>query len=129
MPVDVQALIDALQEKMDEAPDVATEAVRSMSTIAQTNIKATLDSGDPLHVRTGRLSESVRETYFSPGAVAMAHVAPTIVYSRIQELGGISGKDYHSHLPPRPYVAPTVEASMDEFRQAAVDSFTDMWGF
>jgi phage gpG-like protein len=129
MPVNVQALIDALQEKVDSAPDVATEAVRSMSATAQTNIKATLLSGDPLHVRTGRLADSVRETYFSPGAVAMAHVAPTIVYSRIQELGGISGKDYHSHLPPRPYVAPTVAESMDEFRQDAIDALTDMWGF
>lgn len=129
MPVNVQALIDALQEKADSAPDVATDAVRSMSQTAQTNIKATLDSGDPLHVRTGRLSDSVRETYFSPGAVAMAHVAPTIVYSRIQELGGISGKDYRSHLPPRPYVAPTVEASMDEFRQNAIDAINNMWGF
>jgi phage gpG-like protein len=128
MAVNVQALISSLNAKIESAPDFASQAVQAMSTTAQTNIKATLYSGAPLHVRTGNLADSVRETYFSPGAVAEAHVAPTIVYSRIQELSGISGKDYHSHLPPRPYVAPTVEESMDEFRQDAIDTMNDMWG-
>lgn len=121
MPVKVDALIDALRAKMSQAPDVSTEAVRKMSATGQRVIKDTLASGTPLNLRTGHLRDSVMETYFSPGAVAQAHVAPTAIYSRIQELGGVSGEDYHTVLRPRPYVAPTIEASLDMFRQDAID--------
>lgn len=127
MPIEVGALIAALQAKLEQCPDVATNAVQNMSTTAQTAIKGTLGSGAPLHVRTGALLGSVRETYFSPGAIAQAHVAPTTVYARIQELGGISGKDYRSHLPPRPYVAPSIEASMDLFYQDAISAIEDLF--
>jgi phage gpG-like protein len=128
MAIDVSALVSALQSRIDSAPDVSADAVHRMSTTAQDAIKATLGSGDPLHLRDGHLMASVRETYFSPGAVSLAHVAPTAVYARIQELGGISGKDYHSHLPPRPYVAPTIAESMDLFHQDAVDAISEAWG-
>lgn len=127
MPIDASALIAALNERIGEAPDVSTNAVQKMSATAQQAIKATLGSGEPLHFRTGRLFASVEQTYFSPGAVAQAHVAPTIVYARIQELGGISGKDYRSKLPPRPYVAPSVEASMDLFEDDAIEAIRPLF--
>lgn len=127
MPVNVSNLVSALEQRIADGPDYSTDAVQKMSETGQRVIKATLASGTPLHVRTGRLMGSVHETYFSPGAVATAHVAPTIVYSRIQELGGISGKDYRSHLPPRPYVAPSIEASMDLFEQDTIDAIRPMF--
>jgi phage gpG-like protein len=127
MPINASALIDALEARIEEAPDYSTDAVQKMSSTAQTAIKATLGSGAPLHLRTGRLLDSVEQTYFSPGAIAMAHVAPTVVYSRIQELGGISGKDYRSKLPPRPYVAPSIEESMELFEQDAIDAIRPMF--
>ena len=127
MPVNASDLIAALQQRIDEAPEYSSNAVQKMSTTAQQAIKAQLGSGDPLHVRTGRLLGSVDQTYFSPGAIALAHVAPTTVYARIQELGGVSGKDHRSHLPPRPYVAPAIEAAMDLFREDAVEAIRPMF--
>jgi phage gpG-like protein len=127
MPVEVEALISALQSKIDQAPDVPGNAVQHMSTTAQTAIKGVLGSGAPLHVRSGRLLGSVRQTYFAPGVVAFAHVAPTAIYSRIQELGGVSGKDYRSKLPPRPYVRPAVMSSMDQFHSDAVDAIRSLF--
>jgi phage gpG-like protein len=127
MGIDASALIAALQERIGEAPDVSTDAVQRMSTTAQQAIRAKLGSGEPLHIRTGRLFGSVDQTYFSPGAVAMAHVAPTTVYARIQELGGVSGKGHRSHLPPRPYVAPAVEASMGLFEDDAVEAIRPLF--
>lgn len=127
MPVNTGALIQALEDRISSAPDYSSDAVQKMSATGQHAIKATLVSGAPLHFRTGRLADSVRETYFSPGAVAMAHVAPTVVYSRIQELGGISGKDHKSKLPPRSYVRPSIEAVMDLFEQDAIDAIRPMF--
>ncbi len=34
-------------------------------------------------------------------------VGPTAVYSRIQELGGVTGRGHSVTLPPRPYLGPT----------------------
>ena len=127
MPIDASALIDALNERITAAPQYSSDAVKKMSTTAQNAIQVTLSSGAPLKLRSGQLRDSVRETYFSPGAVAMAHVAPTIVYSRIQELGGISGKGHKSKLPPRPYVAPSITASMALFEQDAIDAIRPMF--
>lgn len=33
-------------------------------------------------------------------------VGPTARYSRIQELGGVTGRGHHTRLPPRPYFKP-----------------------
>lgn len=127
MPINVAALVGALEAKAAECPDISTDAVSKMSQTGQRVIKGRLASGDPLAVRSGRLLGSVDQTYFSPGAVATAHVAPTAIYSRIQELGGVSGKGYRSKLPPRPYVAPSIEAAMGLFEQDAVDAIRTLF--
>jgi phage gpG-like protein len=127
MPIYAQDLIAALRGKIDQCPDVAEDAAKRMSATAQDAIKATLSSGDPLKVRSGELVESVRETYFSPGAVSTARVAPTTIYSRIQELGGISGPKHHTDLPPRPYVRPSILENMDEFYQDAQDAIRPLF--
>lgn len=40
-----------------------------------------------------------------------AAVGPTMVYGRIQELGGVAGRGHHITLPARPYMAPALTAS------------------
>ena len=42
---------------------------------------------------------------------------PTAVQSRIQELGGWTGRNYASHLPKRPYVRPMMRASRREIHR------------
>ncbi|MGL5911164.1 MAG: hypothetical protein ACRCZP_14270 [Phycicoccus sp.] len=43
-------------------------------------------------------------------------VGPTIVYGRIQELGGQAGRGRRSNLPARPYMAPAWAAVPDRLR-------------
>lgn len=68
--------------------------------------------GQPPAIIGGALRRSVitriltTATLGSP--VASASVGPTIVYARIQELGGRTGRGHRTTLPPRPYLAPTV---------------------
>lgn len=130
--IDASRLIGALEDKIGECPDIATDAVDRMSKTAIHNVQDVLSSGSPLKLKTGHLRDSVERTYFSPGAVALARVAPTAIYSRIQELGG-EDKPFteHAHrlieIPPRPYFAPTIEASMDLFRQDAIDAIMPLF--
>jgi len=48
------------------------------------------------------------------GSTWEASVGPTVVYSRIQELGGDTG---HATLPARPYVGPALERSKPEMQE------------
>lgn len=70
--------------------------------------------GAPPAVITGTLRRSVMVD--GPNRVGFgvyeARIGPTVVYSRIQELGGTAGRG--STLPPRPYLSPAVTASMPE---------------
>jgi len=65
--------------------------------------------GHPPALVTGSLIRSIHER--GPqvlGPIITGSVGPTIVYARIQELGGHAGRGHRSYLPPRPYVKPTV---------------------
>lgn len=50
---------------------------------------------------------------------------PTVVYSRIQELGGRTGRNHATTLPPRPYVSPAMRElrSSGRLSNAAADAF------
>lgn len=50
---------------------------------------------------------------------------PRIIYGRIQELGGDTGRGHHTHLPARPYLAPAVKRLRDELHRVAMDAFAD----
>lgn len=53
-----------------------------------------------------------------------AEGGPTAVYSRIQELGGLAGRNHSARLPKRPYVRPMMLASRREIRRIYVDYWT-----
>lgn len=70
----------------------------------------TSSPGSPPALVTGQLRRGVRidgPVRVGP-AVWKASIGPTSVYSRIQELGGTAGRGGISHLPRRPFVAPTL---------------------
>lgn len=52
---------------------------------------------------------------------------PRIVYGRIQELGGDTGRGGRTHLPARPYLAPATARmkGSGELHQVAVEAFAD----
>jgi phage gpG-like protein len=77
--------------------------------------------GEPPSLISGSLRRSVRvQGPTGDGKTFIASVGPSMVYGRIQELGGTAG--HGNRLPPRPYMKPAVEKSAAEllalFREA-----------
>jgi len=108
-----------------------------MAAAAEREIKLTLSTsshpprtktpslpGEPPSLITGQLRRSVRKTYSSGNAARWTtRVAPTAVYARIQELGGLTGRGHRTRLPGRPYVRPALARGEDKIRAAAVKAF------
>lgn len=81
--------------------------------------------GQPPALVSGTLRRSVRvEGPKEAGTNTFtASVGPTTVYSRIQELGGTTGRGHATHLPARPYMQPAVKESEPELRRI----FEEAW--
>ena len=64
--------------------------------------------GSPPSRVSGDLLRSMKITPAVPTGPTTwtAKVYPTIIYARIQELGGLAGRHHRSKLPPRPYMRP-----------------------
>ncbi|WP_214103238.1 hypothetical protein [Acrocarpospora catenulata] len=120
--VDADALIVALRAMGDRSSDGARAAADAMALGAEREIKRTLRTtshpkgaptpsapGTPPSLVSGSLRRSVKAGRPRQTGAARweAKTAPTIVYSRIHELGGWTGRGHRSYLPPRPYVRPT----------------------
>ena len=71
--------------------------------------------GDAPALVTGALRRSITVKVSREGiSGAKAEIGPTIIYGRIQELGGNAGRHGSVHLPPRPYMKPALEYSVPE---------------
>lgn len=81
--------------------------------------------GEPPSLVTGTLKKSVkvRGPRPIPGGYE-AFIAPTVVYGRIQELGGMAGKGLRTRLPARPYMRPAMRQSIPGIRSI----FKKAWG-
>jgi phage gpG-like protein len=60
----------------------------------------------PVGYITGRLRDSIEVN--EKAIAGFATVGTSLVYARIQEIGGWTGKDHMSYIPPRPYFRPMV---------------------
>lgn len=73
--------------------------------------------GHPPSLISGSLRRSVKvRGPRSTGDGWEAHVGPTIVYGRIQEFGGMTGRGHRTRLPARPYVGPATRESARTIR-------------
>jgi phage gpG-like protein len=74
--------------------------------------------GQPPSLVNGHLFRSIRvsDPIEAFGTVRV-QVGPTIIYGRIQELGGDTGRNHATHLPKRPYVKPGTLDSVAEVGQ------------
>jgi phage gpG-like protein len=83
--------------------------------------------GEPPARITGALLRSVNaEPVVRTGAWTWsARVGTRIIYGRIQELGGMSGRGHRTYLPPRPYLSRAVTDlhAVGFYR----DTFTTYW--
>lgn len=80
--------------------------------------------GQPPSTVSGSLARSVDVD--GPEEIGFGHyvaaVGPTLIYGRIQEIGGKAGRG--ATLPARPFLDPTVEESQDAVRRVAVGEWT-----
>jgi phage gpG-like protein len=68
-------------------------------------------AGEPPARVSGALLRSVQVQGPTGGAGTYeASVGPTMVYARIQELGGTAGRGHRARLPARPYMHPALVA-------------------
>ena len=130
--VDIRELTAALGGFQRRSSDGARAAAEAMSEAAEKGIKAALSSGaapsapgTPPARRSGRLQAAVtaRPPFPVGSARWEAHTAPLIVYARIHELGGRTGRGKKTYLPPRPYIAPTVIAMRGQLGRVANEAF------
>jgi phage gpG-like protein len=77
-----------------QAHEPTTSAPGSAPDLVSGDLRRSVQVDDMLSLGQGRYS---------------TQVGPTIVYGRIQEFGGQTGRNHATTLPPRPYVAPALE--------------------
>lgn len=136
------AAIDAILERVQAATDAGVDdglaliqqgAQRNLTYFTHPPGTPTPSApGDPPALISGALRRSikVRRTKRGPG-VYEGRVGPTIVYGRIQELGGRLGQNPRhgmwrspGFLPPRPYLRPAVFNAAPKIRKLLVDAWT-----
>jgi phage gpG-like protein len=122
------AAIDAIESMLAALPAVTETATIQVALIAQREIQNQLrltshpkrtptpsQPGNPPALVAGNLFRSI--TTVGPATVAgyvSMQVGPTMIYSRIQELGGMAGRGHLSKLPARPYVRPGVDLTIPQ---------------
>lgn len=83
--------------------------------------------GSPPSLITGTLRRSIVATPAAPAGPGrwVATVGGTVIYARIQELGGQTGRNHATTLPPRPYLRPAAEklASSGVLTEVAAKAF------
>jgi hypothetical protein len=129
------AAIDGLQQRLHSATRKATkDGIRLLQQRTHgrlsryyhpPNTPTPAPPGGPPAWISGHLRGSLSPTGPVPtGSGYEGQLGPTAVYSRIQELGGRTGRNHAVTLPPRPYLAPTVRDSRNDLRRLYVEAWS-----
>ncbi|HWD02737.1 MAG TPA: hypothetical protein VG674_09820 [Amycolatopsis sp.] len=85
--------------------------------------------GQPPSLVTGNLMRSIAVRGPTGGlGVWGASIGPTAIYGRIQELGGMTGRGHHTHLPPRPYVDPAARETFPIVESTYLAAWAKIFG-
>jgi phage gpG-like protein len=85
--------------------------------------------GEPPATVSGSLMRSIQvQGPTGLGGMYSASTGPTMIYSRIQELGGAAGKGHRVALPARPYMAPALAKTLPEIRTIMVGAWRRAMG-
>lgn len=139
MPNNANELADALARIADLADTVApAEVADAMAYVTAGTMVGKLGGGPPPSPpgspparRSGHLQDSVTVVPAAGGGgIAEAQAGNTAVYGAIHEFGGDTGRNHATHLPPRPYITPSVEddVASGALLTAAVEAFTRSTG-
>lgn len=97
---------------------VATEAKRNLSVSPEFPGQPSAP-GDPPHKQGGLLRAQTQYAIENDGLSGKVGPLDELVYGRIQELGGDTGR---ATLPARPYLLPALKASADRIRRFYTDA-------
>lgn len=128
-------LLEALRDRIEAARDGTADGLLRAAHRIEAGIKLKLSitshsrgtrtpsaPGSPPSLVSGALRRSVMVGDIDrQGDTHSVKVYPSMIYSRIQELGGIAGRG--ARLPARPYVGPAVDESIDDVARI----FRDAW--
>lgn len=139
MPNNAGELADALARIADLAGTAApAEVADAMAYVTASTMVGKLGGGPPPSPpgtpparRSGHLQDSVTVVpAVGGGGIAEAQAGNTAVYARIHEFGGDTGRGHATHLPPRPYIAPSVDddVASGALSQAAIEAFARATG-
>jgi phage gpG-like protein len=119
------AELNVALERMVGSLNYATRrATATASHLVERQIKLTLSTsshargtptpsapGEPPSLVTGTLRRSITVKGPHPFGLGRweSHIGPTVIYGRIQELGGVTGRGGSTVLPARPYVQPSFD--------------------
>ncbi len=139
MPNNLDELIKRLELLAERAAGTgALYAADGMAQLATDSIKSKLggaspsEPGTPPGRRSGDLQDSIKASPpVAVGGEAVVEVGPDIIYGRIQELGGDTGRNHATHLEPRPYLEPSLTEGIASggFTAAAILGFLDGVGW
>lgn len=136
------AALDAMLERVGKATDVTVDAgLALIQRGAQQNLTyfthprgtpTPSAPGDPPALISGALRRSIKARRTRKGPdVFEGRVGPTIIYGRIQELGGRLGRNPRhamwrspGSLPPRPYLRPAAFNAAPKIRKLFVEAWT-----
>lgn len=132
MPSNAQQLADALTRMADLSATAAPAAVvKAMAEATAAVVHDKLGGGPPpapAGSPPARRSGALQESIVVPPPVegvgyAETLMGPDIVYGRIHELGGDTGRNHATHLEPRPYLTPSVEETYPANEALAAETF------
>lgn len=130
-----RAILERIARKAEETPDAINAILRLVAAQQRTLLtagshppgtKTGSPPGSPPWRITGHFMDSVTVQRARPvGAWRWeGKVGATAVYSRIQELGGWTGRGHRTHLPARPSLRP----AWDLVRPTVSRTFRATWG-
>lgn len=115
------ALEDATRRAIDEGLGLIESNARTLLTMRAHERGTPTPSrpGEPPARISGALARAVKRSRTEQvgDGIYSGSVGPEIVYGRIQELGGVTGRHHATHLPPRPYLRPAMEIASSQIRR------------
>jgi phage gpG-like protein len=135
VPEAIGALMDMVAKARIDTPRQINDSLRVVARQQRTLLslgehprgtKTGSPPGSPPWKISGNLMDSVRVWRATPDGLDRweGWVGPTAVYARIQELGGDTGREHRTHLPPRPSLYPAWRIVQPTVRPA----FKATWG-
>jgi len=98
---------------------VALEAVQEGASIIQTR------GMQNAPVKTSALKNSFRTESHATATGAVAEVGPHVIYARIQELGGNTGRGHKTHITGKFYLSRAVEETRDQVSNVMAQTIRD----